>query len=444
MNILLVKPNIGRREHSLYVDEGRMEPLQLGVLAGLAPEHHDLAIVDDRCEAIDFDRGGVDLVAITVETFTARRAYEIADGFRKRGIPVVLGGFHPTLLPDEAMQHADAVVLGDAESAWMELLSDAEHGRLKPSYATCSTKPQLDTLPRRDLFQGKGYLPLSLMQFGRGCRHGCNFCAISSYFKRMHTFRPVHDIVREITTQNLRTVFFVDDNITVNPAAAKALFKALIPLRIQWVSQASIEIVHDRELMELMVASGCLGNVIGFESIDPATIRAMNKSPNQTRDGYETEVGILKEYGLQVWAAFTLGHDGDTPESLYRLYDFALKHRFTFAAYNILMPYPGTPFYAQLQRENRLLYDGAWWTHPDYRFNHAAFKPTHMSAGELTEIAFDIRKKWNSPATLVRRSLDLKTNMRTLGKMAIYWKYNPLFRRETFKKQGLRFGCNPD
>ena len=295
MNILLIKPNIGRKEHALYVDEGRMEPLQLGVLAGLTPDHHDVFIIDDRCETIDFDRGGVDLVAITVETFTARRAYEISDAFRQRGIRVVLGGFHPTLLPEEAMLHADCVVLGDAESIWEKMLTDAEQGTLQPSYTASSMKPQLDTLPRRDLFNGKGYLPLSLMQFGRGCCHACRFCAISSYFKRTHTCRPIGDLVREITTQNPRTIFFVDDNITVNPAAAKALFKALIPLRIQWVSQASIDIVHDRELMDLMVESGCLGNVVGFESLDPANLRQLHKGANLAREYLKEIEGREKE-----------------------------------------------------------------------------------------------------------------------------------------------------
>lgn len=440
MNILLIKPNIGKQEHSLYVDEGRMEPLQLGVLAGLTPKEHSVTVLDDRCETIHAEEHNVDLVAITVETFTARRAYEIATLFRNRGVPVVLGGFHPTLLPDEAQHHADAIVIGDAESIWKELLSDAQVGNLKKSYIAERTKPQLNTHPRRELFQGKGYLPVSLMQFSRGCNHSCNFCAISRFFEQRHTCRPVIDVVREIREQNLKTIFFVDDNITANPAAAKELFRALVPLRIQWFSQASIEIVHDRELMDLMAESGCLGNVIGFESINPETIRSMNKSTNIVSEGYEEEIAVLKKYGLQIWAAFTLGHDTDTPESLYGLYDFALRHRFTFAAYNVLMPYPNTPLYNQLRTENRLLYDGAWWLHPEYRFNHAAFRPTNMSAEELTQIAFDIRRKWNHPATIFKRSLDLKTNMKTFRKLAIYWRYNVLFSRETFKKQDMQFG----
>lgn len=443
MKALLIKPNIGRMEHSLYVDEGRMEPLQLGVLAGMTPADVDVALVDDRCETIDYD-AAVDVVAITVETFTARRGYEIADEFRSRGVRVVLGGFHPTLLPEEALLHADAIVTGDAESVWPSVLTDARGGALRPVYQGVPGIPQPDhVLPRYDLYQSKGYLPVNLIQFGRGCGHGCEFCAISRFFNRTHRCRPVADIVGEIESRKRRLLFFVDDNIVADPSAAKALFRALIPLKIQWVSQGGIDMVYDRELMDLMVASGCLGHVIGFESVAPETLAAMGKQPNlKTTDAYAHEIGILKSYGLQTWAAFTLGHDTDTPESLYQLLDFALHHKFAFAAFNVLTPYPGTPLYQRLKEEGRLLYYGHWWTHPEYRFNHAAFRPALMSPDELTDIAFDIRSKWNSLGSMARRFMDLRTNMRGLSKMSIFWMYNRLFRKETFKKQGMRFGLD--
>lgn len=444
MKLLLIKPNIGRLEHSLYVDEGRMEPLQLGVLAALTPDHVTVSLLDDRCEDIDY---GVetDLVAITVETFTARRAYEISDEFRRRGRLVVLGGFHPTLLPQEASRHADAIVTGDAESVWGDVLADAAAGRLRPRYAAAPGSHaciQNQRLPRRDLFRGKGYVPVTLTQFGRGCLNACEFCAISTFFKRQHVSRAVTEVVREIQAQKRRLVFFVDDNLEADHDAAKALFRALIPLRIRWVSQGCIDMVHDRELMDLMVASGCLGHVIGFESIEAEALAGMQKTANIGHDfsGYEKELAILEEYGLQTWAAFTVGHDHDTVAGLYRLYDFALAHKFTFAAFNVLMPYPDTPFYQRLASEKRLLYDGHWWDHPEYRFNHAAFQPLQMTADELTSVAFDIRSRWSSPWVMLKRFLAPRTNLGSLYRMAVYWSYNPLFRREVFKKQGMRFG----
>jgi radical SAM superfamily enzyme YgiQ (UPF0313 family) len=440
MKITLIKPNIGRREHSLYIDEGRMEPLQLGVLAGMTPPDIEVALIDDRCEEIAYD-SPTDLVAITVETFTARRAYEISAEYRLRGVTIVLGGFHPTLLPEEAKLHADSIIVGDAESVWDEVMADAGKGKIRPVYRARPGVPQSGILPRRDIFKGKGYLPLTLVQFGRGCRNACTFCTISAYFKQTHTHRPIKEVVNEIEQQGRKIIFFVDDNIAADREATKELLRALIPLHINWVGQGSIDMTHDPELMELMAASGCLGNVIGFESIDPKALSLMKKIANLTDfDVYEREIQILKRYGLQTWAAFILGVDQDTPESLYKIYDFALKHRFTFAAFNVLMPYPNTPLYQKLHEEGRLLYDGRWWLHPEYRFNHAAFKPARMTADELTQIAFDIRSRWNSFGTIFKRSLDLSTNMRTVWKMAMYWKYNSLFRKETLKKQSMRFG----
>ena len=427
-------------EHTPYVDEARMEPLQLGVLAGMTPQDVSVSLIEDRCEDIPYD-SPVDLVAITVEIFTAKRAYEISAEYRRHGVPVILGGFHPTLLPEEAGLHADSIVIGDAETAWPDIIEDAKNGNLKPVYRPQPGVPQSKIVPRRDIFKGKGYLPLSLVQFGRGCQNACSFCVISTYFKQQCWYRPVDEVVDEIRQQERKSIFFVDDNIVADHEAAKQLFKALIPLHIRWVSQGSIDMVHDRELMELMVASGCLGHVIGFESIDLEALQGMKKVPNLTNfDVYETEIKLLKKYGLQTWAAFTLGHDEDTPESLYRMLDFALRHRFAFAAYNVLMPYPTTPLYDRLRDEGRLLYNGKWWLHSDYRFNHPAFRPASMTVDELTQTAFNIRRKWSSFGSIYRRFFDFDTNMGNIIKMALYWKYNPLFRKEMFKKQGLKLG----
>lgn len=441
MKLLLIRPNIGRLEHSLFVDEARMEPLQLGVLAGLTPADVEVELCDDRCEEVPFDRD-CDLVAITVETFTARRAYEISAGFKQRGIPVILGGVHPSLLPGEAALHADSIVTGDAETIWSEVIADARTGQLKTRYDAPPGIPQPGTMTRRDIYKGKGYLPITLLQFGRGCRYSCSYCAVSSYFGRRHYKRDVSETIREIEGQNRKTLFFVDDNITADHQAAKELFRALIPLRVRWVSQASIDITTDRELLTLMKRSGCLGNVIGFESLIPANLSGSQKTANvlAASDEYKTQIRILRDYGFQTWAAFTLGYAHDTPASLERMLDFALENRFTFAAFNILMPYPGTKFYRQLHDQGRLLYKGKWWLHPEYRFNHAAYQPEKMTPDELTETGLHCRSLFNSPGAIFKRAFDLKTNMRNPLKFGIYCAYNPLFRQETFKKQDMHLG----
>lgn len=449
MRVTLVKPNmgrmIGRRGTKRYVDSGRMEPLQLGVLAGLTPPDVDVVLHDDRCEDIPFD-APTDLVAITVETFTARRSYEIADAYRRRGVKVVLGGMHPTLVPEEASGHADAVVTGDAEAVWHSVIADAAAGRLPPRYDGTTGVPQAGVLPRRDLFAGKGYLPVALLQFSRGCPYRCTYCASSSFFHASQWHRDVAEVVEEIKSQKRRYLFFVDDNITADHEAAKELFRALIPLKVRWVSQASLDILGDPELMELMVRSGCQGNVLGFESISDASLKVMRKGLNRraASDGYAAAVRDLRRSGLQTWAAFTLGHDTDTLSSIRATADFAIASKFTFAAFNILMPYPGTPLHAQLADEGRLLYDGAWWLHPDYRFNHAAFTPTAMTAEELTAASFDCRRRMNAPGSIVSRFFEPSTHLRSPYAALHYLIYNPLFRTEVFKKQDMALGYLPD
>jgi radical SAM superfamily enzyme YgiQ (UPF0313 family) len=442
MRLTLIKPNIGRMEHSLYVDEARMEPLQLGVLAGLTPPDVEVKLVDDRFETIRYDEPA-DLVAITVETFTARRAYEISAEYRKRGVRVIMGGIHVTLAPGEAAEHADSIYRGDAEFLWPRVIADMKAGRLQPVYTAKTDQPQAGFYPRRDLFTGKGYLPITLIQFGRGCRFHCEFCATSVYFNRCHSFRDVNEVLGEIEAQGRKMLFFVDDNIVANPQAAKELFRALIPLKVKWVSQGSVDMVRDRELMDLMARSGCLGHVIGFESITPQNLEAMRKTPNlKLFNGYREQIEILRDYGLQTWAAFTLGHDFDTRDSVARTLEFALKNKFCFAAFNILMPYPGTELYERLRREERLLYDGRWWLHPEYRFNYASFIPRNLSPEELTAACFEARKSFNSLGSIITRAFDRKTHMRSLYRLMVYASYNPLFRKEVFKKQGMKFGMS--
>lgn len=444
MRIALIKPNIGRKGQALYVDEARMEPLQLGVLAALTPQDIDVVLYDDRMEEIPFDEP-TDLAAITVETYTARRAYEISAEYGKRGVPVIMGGMHVKLIPDEVKEHCDSIMIGDAEDKWAEMIEDIREGSLKKEYICGEVAvPQKGIMARRDIFEGKGYLPITLLQFSRGCRFSCRYCATSVYFKKSHHCRRVEEVIKEIKSQKRKDLFFVDDNIVADKEKAKELFRALIPLKVRWVSQASIDMLEDKELMELMVRSGCMGNVIGFESIREVSIKGMGKDVNKAyvSDKYSKAIEELRSYGLQTWAAFTVGHDADTVESIRETCEFAIKSKFCFAAYNILMPYPGTPLYEELKSQDRLLYDGKWWLHCDYRFNHAAFVPKNMTPDELTEVSFFCRKKTNSIAAIIYRAFEFRTNMRNPLRFMEYCLYNPLFRKETFKKQDMSLGVN--
>ncbi len=439
MHITLIKPKIGHHTKEDYIDEGRMEPLMLGVLGGLTPPEHSLRLWDDRFESIPFD-SPTDLVAISVETFTARRAYEIAAEYRSRGVKVVMGGMHATLLPDEVAGHADAVCSGDAEAYWDQLLGDAETGKLRKRYSGNTALIQNGTLPRRELFAGKGYLPVSLIQFSRGCPNECVYCATSAYFAHTHHVRPADEVLREM--QGGKIFFFVDDNFTADREAAKTLLRRIIPMRVSWVGQLSLDAALDTELLGLMKKSGCLGFVTGFESINADNVSWMKKSNVNGGVGraYAEQIRRFKDYGFQIWAAFTIGHDFDTVASIEDTVAFALHHRFTFAAFNTLLPYPATPLYNRLAEERRLLYDGRWWLHSDYRFNYAAFIPKLMSADELTRAGQQARKEFNSLPSLVHRACDFRTNLRSLPKLFYFLRYSLLFRREVQKKEGLIFG----
>ena len=429
MKLMLIKPGIGDIIEGYRLNDGRMEPLQLGIIAALTPPDVDVVLYDDRVEQIPFD-ASVDLVAITVDSITARRAYAISDRFRERGVPVVLGGIHVTLVPEEASMHADAIVLGDAEPVWRELMADAMAGKMRHTYAGPFGEPQKGVFPRRDLFRGKGYLPVSLIQFSRGCLFNCSFCAAACFFRNTHNCRRVEDVVREIEQENLRLVLFADDNLTANRSAAKALCTALKPLRIRWASQVSVDVVQDTELLELMAESGCIGQLIGFDSINLTSLRWMGKSPNLREfDRYEVAIHRLREYGFQVWASFMLGNDFDSAECIRQTVRFAIDSKFTLAFFHLLVPYPGTQLYAELQRSGRLLFGGTWWLHPEFRYNTSTFIPRQMTAQELGEITVWANKAFYSARSITLRLFDRETNLRSITKLLMYLKFNLLIRQ---------------
>jgi radical SAM superfamily enzyme YgiQ (UPF0313 family) len=378
MKVTFIKPNMGRAQQGLpYRDQACMEPLTFAILAGLLPKGDRAVLYDYRLESIQFDEAA-DLVAINVEVYTARRAYEIAAEYRKRGVSVVLGGCHASMVPEEAAAFADAVVIGDAERSWPQLIEDARRGCLQPVYR--EDKPAIIRGVQTDwsIFHGKRYLPLRLTQFGRGCSHLCEYCATASLYHGTHSHRPVDEVIDELQAQHAPLVFFVDDNIVANVDAAKELFRRLIPLRCRWVGQASLDFVQDHELVDLMQRSGCAGFVIGFESLESDNLRQMGKACNVLTT-YDEALTVIRRMGLMVWAAMLFGYDADTPASIRATVEWTIAQKFCFAAYNILTPYPNTPLYTRLQREGRLRYD-RWWLHPDYRFGNAVFHPAQMSA----------------------------------------------------------------
>ncbi|MBI4496915.1 MAG: B12-binding domain-containing radical SAM protein, partial [Chloroflexi bacterium] len=400
---------------------------------------------DDRMEPIPYDEP-TDLVTISVETYTAKRAYQIASRYREWGVPVVMGGFHATLVPEEVSDYAEAVVVGEAEEVWPQVLEDARQGRLHRVYRSAHRPPLRGLRPDRSIFTGKRYLPIGLVEAGRGCHFTCEFCAVQSYFGSTQTRRPTEEIleeVRDLKVAGKSLIFFVDDNITSNMRQAKEFFHALAPLKARWVSQASINAAHDEEFLRLIAASGCQGLLIGFESLNPENLKRMHKGFNTMRGGYEVALANLRRHGIRLYITFILGYDGDDAATFRETLDFALRHKFYLAAFNHLTPFPGTPLYDRLQREGRLRFD-RWWLDPDYRYGMVPFMPQGMTAAAVEQGCLEARSAFYSLPSILKRGMDFQVNGSNLFMWRTFFAINLLMRQEVAQRQGFPLGDEAD
>jgi radical SAM superfamily enzyme YgiQ (UPF0313 family) len=440
MRLTLVHPCIGRRRGQPYIRTWQMEPLAPATLAGLTPRDRDTHIrfYDDRTESIPFDEP-TDLVAMSVETYTAKRSYQIASEYRRRGVPVVMGGFHPTLVPEEVSEYAESIVIGEAERLWPEVISDFRNGRLQRVYRQPTRPPLVGLRPDRSIFAGKRYLPVGLVEAGRGCHFRCEFCAIQSYFGNTQNRRPVDEIIEEIRRIKKPLIFFVDDNITSNMDQAKEFFRRLIPLKIRWVSQASINAAHDEEFLRLIKKSGCQGLLIGFETLNQENLRRMHKSFNMMKGGYEKALENLRRHEIRLYVTFILGYDEDNGDTLKETLAFAQKHRFYIVAFNHLTPFPGTPLYERLLKEGRLLYE-RWWLAPEYRYGMVPFTPRGMTAEQVKQRCIEARQKFYSVASIFRRSLDFGVNSQNWFMWSHFFSINLLFRSEVMQRKDFPLG----
>lgn len=406
MRLTLVQPAIGRKPGISYMRSWQMEPLPIAALAGLTPKDVDITFFDDRMEAVDYDHPA-DLVAIPVETYTAKRAYQIASDFRRRGVPVVMGGFHATLAPNEVARYAEAVVIGEAESVWPQVIEDARSGRLQSRYQSLE-QPDLSLIRYdRSAFHGKSYLPIRLIETGRGCRFPCDFCAIQTFFERTVRHRPIDAIVHDLAElkDSARLFFFVDDNFAANIRFASDLADAIAPLNVRWVTQMSIHAAHDEVLLAKLARSGCVGVLIGFESLDDTVLRAMRKSFNTMKGGFVSALAKLRRHHIRVYGTFVFGYGPTRPEAFAEAAEFAMDHKFYIAAFNHLTPFPGTPLYRRLQEENRLLYQD-WWLDERYRYNDLPFRPLGAEPDDIRQGCLSARRTFYGWKSIARRLLD--------------------------------------
>ena len=420
-----------------YIKTWQMEPIGVAQAAALTPDDVEVKFFDDRVEEIDYDTE-TDYVAISVETYSAQRAYNIAKEFQKRNKKVLLAGFHPTLVSDEAKEYADSILIGQAENVWAEIIEDMKKGKLKKIYQGDSNVDLKGIFPRRDIFEGKNYMPVTLIENSRGCKFNCQFCSIAAFHKSHCRYRPIEDVIFEVKNAKYKTIFFIDDNIGSNIERAKELFKALIPYKIKWISQIATACLEDDELIDLMEKSGCLGVLIGFESFNPENLKQMNKTWNNGIEKYERILKKLTNHNIFVYGTFIFGYDEDTEETFKTTLDFAMRNNLILAAFNHLMPFPGTPLYETLK--DRMLYD-KWWLNENCSFADVVFKPKNFTPEKLSELCYVYKKNFYSFPSMLKRAWGLRKCLLSHWTMMLdFFKYNIMSDIDTTKRRGFAIG----
>jgi len=382
VKIALISPKgpLYRHRNGIFKKSLRYAPLTLTTLASLTPD--DVAVeyqlIDEGIEEVPLNINA-DLIGMTVITGTSLRAYELSSHYRKQGIPVVLGGPHVTLLPDEARQHASSIVTGYAEQTWPQLIRDFARGSLQPRYDQ-GDNLSLENLPfpKRELLDARKFLTMDVFEATRSCAHACDFCVAPSAWGRKPYQKPIDYVIEDIKRQRAKKIIFVDLNLISDKKYAAKLFEAIIALGINWFGLSTSLIMHEPELLTLMARSGCTGLLIGFESISKDNLFSSKKGFNSP-ENYANLVSTLHRHRISVMGCFVFGMDHDDEAVFDETARFVVDTCIDLPRFAIVTPFPGTPLFDRLNKERRIisrnweLYDG----------QHVVFQPKLMSVDSL-------------------------------------------------------------
>jgi radical SAM superfamily enzyme YgiQ (UPF0313 family) len=413
VKLLLVSPGWPRGR--LWGELGFKFPsLSLAAIAAVTPPHWDVALCDENLERIDFAIDA-DVVALTAMTPQAPRAYEIAEKFRSRGVTVVMGGFHASNLPDEALRHVDAVLVGEAETVWPRLIADFERKELLSVYRPAGLI-DMGTIPiaRRDIFTSKKYLLTNTLQTTRGCPFDCEFCSVTAFYGRKYRERPIDDVLAELALirKTQAFAFFVDDNLVANRRYALSLFSGMKGMGFKWLSHAPIDFGRDPELLRAAGEAGCVGMFVGFESLNEEALKAMGKVTNRAAS-YLADAQAFRDHGIGILGSFVLGLDGDTPAVFEPILRFCEEARLEAAIFPILTPYPGTAVRERLEAQGRITSND--WR--DYDMEHVNFVPSGMTAAELKAGHDWLNRSFYSFSSMYKRIFRLHRSLQVFAPM---------------------------
>lgn len=404
MKILFITPyDNNYRYKSAFTKSLSYMPLTMPYLAALIPEEYapECVAIDEGVQKPDYEKmGHFDIVAITAVTSSVNRGYELAAYFKEKGSYTVMGGHHVTLLPEEAMAHADTVLTGPADRVFREFLADWVKGCPKPRYdGTHADINSAHIIPRRELMDASRYIGVPTVIANFGCTNRCEFCVINSFWGGKHTARCIDEVLDEIKGLKSKYILFLDPSPTSNPAHAKAFYTALIPLGIKWAGLCTTDILDDPELFDLMIKSGCIGILMGFETFSKESLAEARKK--NTVESYKAVVEKFHAAGVTILGTFMLGFDGDTRESLADMPDYIEEIGVDIPRFAILTPYPNTPTFDRLDAEGRILSRN--WN--DYDSIHAVYAPKHMSRRELEEMMVSVSNECYTVKRIWRRAL---------------------------------------
>ncbi|MBQ4077866.1 B12-binding domain-containing radical SAM protein [bacterium] len=415
-----------------------MYPLVFAITKAITPKDVEIIFYDERVEKIP-ESIDADIIAMTVETFSAKRAYLLAKKYKEQGKIVLLGGFHPTACPDEAIEYCDSVLIGEIESIWKKIINDIKNNALKKFYKTENLIELSKIKYDYSAFKGKKYNNIGLIQFSRGCKYSCEFCSVHAFFKNSIRTKPIDIIIEEIKQIKEKFLFFIDDNLFSNEQEAIKLFEKLIPLKRKWACQISIDAAKNTALLKLMKKAGCTLVLIGFESLNNENLKQMGKGANLQNNDYKKIINNIYNAGIMIYGTFVIGYDNDTKETASNLMNFAIENKFVLANFNPLMPMPGTKLYDRLKAENMLVYD-KWWLDDNYLYGNAMLTPKNMTTDDLMNSCKNARYKFNSFKNIFIRLLNFKSNCRNLQNISLFLLGNIVSKIEIHTKQGKKLG----